>query len=214
MDQLRQQLLSGISKLGIELDEPKIAALIAYLQLFDKWNRSYNLSAIRDINQMVSRHLLDSLAILPHVRGKRLIDVGTGGGLPGIPLAICLPDSEVHLLDSNGKKTRFLFQVKTELKLDNVQVHHGRVEAYQPEVKYDAVVSRAFASLQDMTDGCEHLLNSHGRFWAMKGIYPTDELKPLAKHYKVANSHELMVPGESGERHLLEIIPSERVESA
>ncbi|MCV6621216.1 MAG: 16S rRNA (guanine(527)-N(7))-methyltransferase RsmG [Cellvibrionaceae bacterium] len=205
--QLRDRLETGVTKLGLELDSDRIDGLLAYIQLFDKWNKAYNLSAIRNIEDMISRHLLDSLAILPFVEGQRLIDVGTGGGLPGIPMAICHPEREIHLLDSNGKKTRFLFQVKTELKLDNVQVHNCRVESYQPETLFDGVMSRAFASLEDMTQGCRHLLKESGRFWAMKGIYPTDELKPLQKHYIVANSHALMIPGEEGERHLLEIQP-------
>lgn len=203
--QLRNQLVAGIAKLDLNLDESVIERLLEYIKLFDKWNKTYNLSAIRNIDAMVSRHLLDSLAILPYIEGQRLIDVGTGGGLPGIPMAICHPDKDIHLLDSNGKKTRFLFQVKTLLQLDNVEVHNCRVESYQPEALFDGVMSRAFASLEDMTSGCRHLLKESGRFWAMKGIYPTDELKPLEKHYIVANSHALMIPGEEGERHLLEI---------
>lgn len=203
--QLRNQLVAGIAKLELSLDDSIIERLLEYIKLFDKWNKTYNLSAVRNIDAMVSRHLLDSLAILPYIEGQRLIDVGTGGGLPGIPMAICHPDKDIHLLDSNGKKTRFLFQVKTLLQLDNVEVHNCRVESYQPEVLFDGVMSRAFASLEDMTSGCRHLLKENGRFWAMKGIYPTDELKPLEKHYIVANSHALTIPGEEGERHLLEI---------
>ncbi|MBB6520193.1 16S rRNA (guanine(527)-N(7))-methyltransferase RsmG [Pseudoteredinibacter isoporae] len=204
---LRNRLEAGLNTLDVSLPDDTIECLVAYIQLFDKWNKTYNLSAVRDIDAMVSRHLLDSLAILPFVEGQRLIDVGTGGGLPGIPMAICHPEREIHLLDSNGKKTRFLFQVKTLLKLDNVQVHNCRVESFQPEDKFDGVMSRAFASLEDMTQGCHHLLKENGRFWAMKGIYPTDELKPLEKHYIVANSHALTIPGEEGERHVLEIRP-------
>lgn len=204
---LRNRLEAGLKKLDLCLEDATIERLLAYIQMFDKWNKTYNLSAVRDIDAMISRHLLDSLAILPFVEGQRLIDVGTGGGLPGIPMAICHPEREVHLLDSNGKKTRFLFQVKTLMQLDNVQVHNCRVESFQPEERFDGVMSRAFASLEDMTTGCRHLLKENGRFWAMKGIYPTDELKPLAKHYIVANSHALTIPGEEGERHLLEIRP-------
>ncbi|GAA6151394.1 16S rRNA (guanine(527)-N(7))-methyltransferase RsmG [Pseudoteredinibacter isoporae] len=203
----RTRLDAGLKQLGLHLPDDIVERLLAYIQLFEKWNKTYNLSAVRDINAMISRHLLDSLAILPFVEGQRLIDVGTGGGLPGIPMAICHPEREVHLLDSNGKKTRFLFQVKTLLGLDNVQVHNCRVESYQPEALFDGVMSRAFASLEDMTNGCQHLIKENGRFWAMKGIYPTDELKPLEKNYIVANSHALTIPGEEGERHLLEIRP-------
>lgn len=205
LDPLQKTLAHGLRQMGLELEESVQARLIAYIRLFEKWNKAYNLSAVRNVNDMVNRHLLDSLSILNHIKGQRLIDVGTGGGLPGIPLAICRPDTKVDLLDSNGKKTRFLFQVKTTLGLDNVEVLNCRVESHQPTELYDGVVSRAFASLEDMTSGCRHLLKPEGRFWAMKGIYPTDELKPLEKHYMVASCHELMIPGEEGQRHLLEI---------
>lgn len=204
-EELLQQLSKGCKTMGLQVGERQLTLLIRYIELFAKWNKAYNLSAVRDVNTMVSRHLLDSLAVLPLIKAKNLIDVGTGGGLPGIPLAICHPDWQLTLLDSNGKKTRFLHQVKTELELDNVTVVNARVEAYQPSVLFDGVVSRAFSSLEDMVNGCQHLLTAQGRFWAMKGIYPEDELKPLAKHYIVANSFKLQIPREEGERHLLEI---------
>ena len=139
------------------LDVSVQARLLDYLVLLHKWNRAYNLTAVRDPQQMVTRHLLDSLSIAPHVRGQRLIDVGTGGGLPGVPLSILFPDREFHLLDSNGKKTRFLFQVKTALGLDNMAVHQARVESFE-QGPFDAVLSRAVASLEDMVTGCRHLL--------------------------------------------------------
>jgi 16S rRNA (guanine527-N7)-methyltransferase len=177
--------------------------MLAYIELFHKWNQAYNLSAIRDIESQVDRHLLDSLSVAPYIDAEQLIDVGTGGGLPGIPLAILYPHKRFTLLDSNGKKARFLFQVKTQLRLDNVQIQNCRVEAFRPQQRFDAVISRAFASLKDMTDGCRHLLSDNGVFYAMKGIYPTDELSALEKNYKVSQSYPLQIPREEGERHLL-----------
>ncbi len=207
VDDLAPRLIAGARDMGVELSDVQVSQLLAYLELFHKWNKTYNLSAIRDMAQQLDRHLLDSLSVVPHVRGQRLIDVGTGGGLPGIPLAIVFPATRFTLLDSNGKKTRFLFQVKTALGLDNVQVQNCRVEAYRPDELYDGVISRAFASLKDMTDGCRHLIHEQGVFYAMKGLYPTDELSALEKNYKVSASYPLRVPREDGERHLLVLTP-------
>lgn len=217
-DDLQRQLEKGVKQLELDVSDKQLNLLLDYIELFDKWNRAYNLSAIRDISEMVSRHLLDSLAVMAHVKtyfdssdAQRFIDVGTGGGLPGIPLAIMFPDKSFTLLDSNGKKTRFLFQVKTELKLGNVTVENNRVEKYQPEEPFDGVISRAFASIEDMTDGCAHFLKPGGYFWAMKGIYPVDELAAVEKNYTVADSHRLQVPGSDGERHLLLIQPLDHI---
>lgn len=217
-DDLQRQLEKGVKQLELDVSDKQLNLLLDYIELFDKWNRAYNLSAIRDISEMVSRHLLDSLAVMSHVKAyfdssdaQRFIDVGTGGGLPGIPLAIMFPDKSFTLLDSNGKKTRFLFQVKTELKLSNVTVENNRVEKYQPEEPFDGVISRAFASIEDMTDGCAHFLKPGGYFWAMKGIYPVDELAAVEKNYTVADSHRLQVPGSDGERHLLLIQPLDHI---
>jgi len=202
-DVLKARLVEGAQQMGIALTDQQAADLLAYLLLFEKWNKAYNLSAVRDIEQMLSRHLLDSLSVVPYIDQQDYIDVGTGGGLPGIPLAIMFPEKRFTLLDSNGKKSRFQFQAVTELKLGNVSVHNGRVEQFQPAELFDGVISRAFASLKDMTDGCQHLLKPCGRFLAMKGIYPEDELSDLGKHYKVSASYPLQVPDEDGERHLL-----------
>ncbi len=202
----RKLLLQGAIELGVNVSDIQVELLLSYLALLAKWNKTYNLSAIRDTEQMVGRHLLDSLSVVPCVQacaGMRVIDVGTGGGLPGIVLAVMFPDRHFTLLDSNGKKTRFLFQVETQLKLDNVQIENCRVEEHQPTRFYSAVISRAFASLKDMTDGCTHLLEDNGLFLAMKGVYPTDELSELEKRYKVSASHQLRVPGEEGERHIV-----------
>lgn len=202
-DVLKVRLVEGALQMGMTLSAQQADDLLAYLLLFEKWNKAYNLSAVRDIEQMLPRHLLDSLSVVPYIDAENYIDVGTGGGLPGIPLAIMFPEKRFTLLDSNGKKSRFQFQAITELKLSNVTVHNGRVEEFQPDELFDGVISRAFASLKDMTDGCHHLLKANGRFLAMKGIYPEDELSDLGKHYKVSASYPLEVPDEDGERHLL-----------
>jgi 16S rRNA (guanine527-N7)-methyltransferase len=199
------QLERGLAQIGVTASVRQQQQLVGYLLLFEKWNKAYNLSAVRDRTTMVSRHLLDSLVVLEHLRGHRFIDVGTGGGLPGIPLAIMKPDCHFTLLDSNGKKTRFLFQVKTELALDNVAVENCRVETYDPQLRFDGVISRAFASLNAMVTGCTQLLSHSGRFWALKGVFPETELSDLPKHYTVEACHRLTVPGCDGERHLLEI---------
>ncbi len=204
---LKKRLVSGAEKMGVALTDSQATQLLDYIQLFHKWNKTYNLSAIRDIESQVDRHLLDSLSVVPYIEADNMIDVGTGGGLPGIPLAIMFPQKNFTLLDSAGKKTRFLFQVKTQLKLDNVQVENRRVESFHPERLFDAVISRAFASLKDMTDGCQHLLADGGVFYAMKGIYPTDELSEVEKNYKVSDSYPLQIPREDGERHLLVLTP-------
>ncbi len=200
-----QLLMSGAQQLGVELKLQQVDQLLAYLRLFDKWNHAFNLSAIREPAAMVKLHLLDSLSIVPLLQGERLIDVGSGGGLPGIPLAITFPEKTFTLLDSAGKKTRFLFQVKQELGLDNVTVENRRVEHYQPVQGYDGVISRAFASLPDMVKNCAHLLTKGGRFWAMKGQVPVEELKEIEANYALEHCHSLQVPGVEAQRCLLVI---------
>ncbi|WP_347329860.1 16S rRNA (guanine(527)-N(7))-methyltransferase RsmG [Marinimicrobium locisalis] len=207
-DALNARLDAGLSALALTLSGAQKKQLLTYLAEFHKWNRAYNLSAIRDIDAMLDRHLLDSLSVLKHVQNRapeRLIDVGTGGGLPGIPLAIAVPECQIVLLDSAGKKTRFLFHVKTQLGLDNVTVENRRVEQYQPDPPFDVVISRAFASLADMINGCEHLLALEGLFMAMKGVYPQEELAEVEGRVQLVDSHRLQVPGNDGERHLLEL---------
>lgn len=206
--QLRQSLIAGIEALSLTLSDQQVDLLLRYLQLLIKWNKAYNLTAIRDPLAMVPKHLLDSLTIAPHITGERFIDVGAGAGLPGMVLAIVFPERYFDLLDSNGKKTRFLFQVKTELGLNNINVHHCRVEQHQVNPGYDGVLSRAFATLMDMVRGSQQLLKPGGYFYAMKGLYPEDELKQLSamtKHYTVERCHRLSVPGDSGQRHLVVI---------
>ncbi|UUA71610.1 16S rRNA (guanine(527)-N(7))-methyltransferase RsmG [Cellvibrio sp. QJXJ] len=213
--ELRAQLLRGAIEMSVALNETQIEKLLAYVREFEKWNKAYNLSAVRDIRQMVARHLLDSLSVVPWFTANkkfsaaRVIDVGTGGGLPGIPLAIMFPEQQFTLLDSNGKKTRFLFHVKTLLGLSNVSVENRRVEEFKPEQKFDVVISRAFASLQDMTDGCTHLLVDKGFFLAMKGLFPQDELAPIADKIALIESVKLLVAETDGERHLLVLQPQQ-----
>jgi 16S rRNA (guanine527-N7)-methyltransferase len=203
---LLTRLQRGCEALGLAPDSAQQERLLDYLALLLKWNNAYNLTSVRAPAQMVTRHLLDSLAVAPHLGGGHIIDVGTGAGLPGVPLAIIFPGTRFALLDSNGKKTRFLFQVKTALCLDNMQIHHARVESFRPPELFEAVLSRAFASLADMAAGCGHLLAPAGRLLAMKGAYPEEELAALGPEYKVSAVHVLDVPGLDEQRHLVEIM--------
>lgn len=200
------QLQHGCEALGISLEPGQQERLLNYLELLRKWNKTYNLTAVREPAQMLTRHLLDSLAIAPLLPAGSCLDVGTGAGLPGVPLAILFSQRRFSLLDSNGKKTRFLFQVKTELCLDNISVHHARVESFEPPEPYDVVLSRAFASLGDMVSGCRHLLAPAGRFLAMKGAYPAAELEALGPAFADRTIHRLDVPGLAEQRHLVELI--------
>ncbi len=195
----------GLRQLSLVLSDTQVNQLLDYLSLLEKWNGAYNLTSIREPDKMLRLHLLDSLSIAPMISGERIIDVGTGPGLPGIPLAILFPDRQFTLMDSNGKKIRFLFQVRTQLGLENVEEIQSRVEAYRPTKPFDAVTSRAFTSLKDMVEKCTHLIDEQGSFYAMKGQYPVKELSALPKHYNVVASHQLQVPGVEGERHLIEI---------
>ena len=199
------RLQQGCDELKLSLGSDQQARLIDYVALLLKWNTAYNLTAVRDEAQMVTRHLLDSLAIAHFLVGQRVLDVGTGAGLPGVPMAILFPQREFHLLDSNGKKTRFLFQVKTALRLDNMVVHHARVQTFRVAEPFDAVLSRAFASLQDMMHGCRHLLAPEGRLLAMKGAYPAQELDAIGQEGAQVVVHPLVVPGLGEHRHLVEI---------
>lgn len=208
MDALGKQLNLGAQKLGLELSEQQQQSLLAYLQLLIKWNKAYNLTAIREPERMVGLHLLDSLAVHPYIQdADNIIDVGTGAGLPGVVLAIMNPNKTFTLLDSNGKKTRFLVQCKIDLQLDNLTVVNSRVEAFKPPQLFDMIISRAFASLADMTGWCKHLLAQGGCFLAMKGQYPDEEISAIAHEYKVLAKHELHIPQVEGERHLLTIAP-------
>ena len=197
-----------MSRLDLELSSAQQGKLIHYLIMLDKWNKAYNLSGIKGIEQMLHYHLLDSLAIIKHIAGNIILDVGTGGGLPGIPLAICFPDKKILLLDSNGKKTRFLFQVKTELGLENIEIFHNRVETFQSPEQIDIVLCRAYASLDKIVMQCGHLLNKNSKILAMKGQYPEKEIQDLPESYTFIKTIELNVPGVEGSRHLIEIVPA------
>ena len=197
------ELSQGARQLGIDLSDSQHSQLLAYLALLIKWNKAYNLTAVRDPDEMVSRHLLDSLSVVPFIAGDRWLDVGSGGGMPGIPLAILFPGMKVTVLDSNGKKTRFLTQVKLELKLDNLEVIHSRVEAFKPELPFTGIVSRAFSSLEDFTEWTRHLGDTDTRWLAMKGLHPADELVALPTDFHLDSAQALTVPGCQGQRHLL-----------
>lgn len=203
MQALKTQLQAGVQQLNLELSDDQVDKLMSYLILLQKWNKVYNLTAIRDPEEMLVKHILDSLAIVPHISGQRIIDVGTGGGLPGIPLAICFPDKQVDLLDSNSKKTRFLIQAKAELGLVNTKVIHSRVEEYQPEPLYDGVVSRAFAAMNDMLHWTHHLIPVQGHWWAMKAQKDFEDLSLLSKQVHIEDVIDLTVPFLNAERILV-----------
>ncbi|MBE7374139.1 16S rRNA (guanine(527)-N(7))-methyltransferase RsmG [Pseudomonas lopnurensis] len=204
-EQHADELMRGARELGIELSDRRQQQLLAYLALLIKWNKAYNLTAVRDPDEMVSRHLLDSLSVVPFVAeaGQRWLDVGSGGGMPGVPLAIMFPERSFTLLDSNGKKTRFLTQVKLELQLANLEIVHSRVEQYRPATPFDGITSRAFSSLQDFADWTRHLGAADSRWLAMKGVQPDDELQALPDDFHLDACHVLKVPGCQGQRHLL-----------
>lgn len=196
------RLSHGLDKMGISLDTDTCNAQIQYLQLIQKWNRAFNLTAITDLDHMVIRHLLDSLSILPFIDASPVLDVGTGAGLPGIPLALARPDIEFVLLDSNGKKTRFLTQVKIELGIENIEIIHSRVEDYRPGKTFSIVTCRAFAALNTILVRTQHLLTSETRILAMKGKL---EMPALDAGFKQVDSHPLQVAWLNEERQLIEI---------
>ncbi|MCQ4260350.1 16S rRNA (guanine(527)-N(7))-methyltransferase RsmG [Stutzerimonas stutzeri] len=200
-----EELDDGARQLGVQISEGQRDQLLAYLALLSKWNKAYNLTAVRNTAEMVSRHLLDSLSVAPYVQlgGTRWLDVGSGGGMPGIPLAILFPERHFTLLDSNGKKTRFLTQVKLELKLTNLEVVHSRVEQFAPAQPFTGITSRAFSSLEDFTNWTRHLGDRDARWLAMKGVQPDDELQALPSDFELERCLVLKVPGCQGQRHLL-----------
>ncbi|HEU4664955.1 MAG TPA: 16S rRNA (guanine(527)-N(7))-methyltransferase RsmG [Dokdonella sp.] len=200
-DPLRQRLGAGLAALRLELPDAAVERLLDYVELLHRWNATYNLSAVRDPAEMVTRHLLDSLAIVPYVRGATLADLGTGAGLPGLPLAIVAPERAVTLVDSNGKKTRFLRAAVRELRLANVSVAESRVESMRG--RFDCITARAFASLADMLGWGGHLLAPGGLWLALKGRHPQDELDALPGGFTVEAVVPLVVPGLEAERHVV-----------
>ena len=206
---LANELRAGLGRLsGAGLDAVQVSRLLAYLELLQRWNRAYNLTAIRDPDEMVIRHLLDSLSVLPWIRGTRVLDAGTGAGLPGVPLAIARPDLTVTLLDSAGKKVRFLNHVARELRLENVLPVQARLESFQPESDCDTIISRAFSSLAAFARAARHLAGD-ARLLAMKGRYPVEELDSLPCWVRVESVQKLAVPGLQEDRHLviMSVIP-------
>ncbi|WP_333620473.1 16S rRNA (guanine(527)-N(7))-methyltransferase RsmG [Pantoea septica] len=197
------KLASLLKAAGISLSDQQKEQLVAYVGLLDKWNKAYNLTSVRDPQQMLVRHILDSIVVAPHLKGERFIDVGTGPGLPGIPLAIVLPQVHFTLLDSLGKRVRFLRQVQHELGLPNITPVQSRVETFPSEPPFDGVISRAFASLQDMVNWCHHLPSAQGQFYALKGVRPDDEIASLPAGFRLISVEALQVPELDGERHLV-----------
>lgn len=200
MDSCRDKLNQGLADLNLSITERQQQQLLRFIKLIEKWNKAYNLTAVRDPLEMVSLHLLDSLAILPQVKSPRIADIGTGAGLPGIPLAICMPECHFTLIDSNAKKTRFVQQVVLELPLKNVDIIHGRVELLRPDVLFSSVISRAFASMGDILKLTGHLLADEGVLLAMKGQISEQELSALSTEYSVI---PLVVPGIDAGRCLI-----------
>lgn len=204
---LAKQLQQGLTELGLNIDDAIQNKLLGYVDLLHKWNRAYNLTAVRKPELMVTRHLLDSLVITPYLKPGRILDVGTGAGLPGIPLALIRPEDEFFLLDSNSKKTRFITQAVAELGLKNVTVVQARVEDYKPGDHFDTIMSRAYSTLANMIAGTRHLLAEGGVFFALKGVYPVAELDEIPADMELIDSIELHVPMLDAERHLLIIQP-------
>ncbi len=196
-----------LEQAGISLTDHQKNQLVGYVDMLNKWNKAYNLTSVRDPNEMLIRHILDSIVVAPHLKGERFIDVGTGPGLPGIPLSIVRPESHFTLLDSLGKRVRFLRQVQHELKLETIYPVQSRVEAFPAEPPFDGVISRAFASLNDMIDWCKHLPAENGRFYALKGVLPEDEIAQMPEGFEVEEAIKLHVPQLEGERHLVIVKP-------
>jgi len=201
---LTSKLESLLSKTSLKVSSQQVNLLIQYVELLHKWNKAYNLTSVRDPQEMLIKHIMDSLMVGEVLKGDNFIDVGTGPGLPGIPLAILYPERNFVLLDSLGKRITFLRQVVFQLKLTNVQPVKSRVEDYQGETPLDGVLSRAFSSLNDMVSWCSHLITEeNGHFFALKGQYPVDEIADLPENISVVSSHEITVPELIGERHVL-----------
>ena len=204
---LRQQLEHGLKQMGLHYSVAEQQKLVHYIQLIARWNKTFNLTAIRDVEEMVSKHLLDSLAVQPYVEGKAVLDVGSGAGLPGIPFAITSPDKHFVLIDTNGKKTRFLTQAKIDLKLENVEVINQRVEDYQPmreghRIYFDVITARAYAATENILSSTLHLQNESTRILVMQGKL---DKQLNSEQHELLESHTLNVYGLDAERHLLEI---------
>ncbi|GAB3025910.1 16S rRNA (guanine(527)-N(7))-methyltransferase RsmG [Bowmanella dokdonensis] len=203
--ELLASLQQHLASLSLEVDAGKQHDLIAFVQLINKWNKAYNLTSVRDPQEMLVKHILDSIVVAPHLKGQHFIDVGTGPGLPGIPLAIMLPQCQFVLLDSLGKRIRFIKQAAHELGLTNIVAVQSRVEEFVPSRPFDGVLSRAFASVKDMLHWCQHLVDSQGVFIALKGQFPADEIQQMPPQFRLGEVIRLEVPGLQAERHLVTI---------
>ncbi|MGL4937139.1 16S rRNA (guanine(527)-N(7))-methyltransferase RsmG [Shewanella sp.] len=203
---LSAQLEAYLGEINLPATVEQKKQLIDFVGMIHKWNKAYNLTSVRDPEAMLIRHIMDSLVVSKHLQGERFIDVGTGPGLPGIPLAIMNPDKTFVLLDSLGKRIRFQKQVAFELGITNISSVESRVEAYQPEQKFDGVLSRAFASIEDMLSWCHHLPADHGQYYALKGQLNEQEMRQIPPGFTVTDIIELKVPKLDEQRHLLKII--------
>lgn len=211
MSALETLLAEGIRQQSLVLGEAEQQKLLQFVTLLKKWNQTYNLTSIRNPEEMVTLHLLDSLVMLPFFREQgieRVLDVGTGGGIPGIPLAICLPHIDFVLMDARGKKIRFIQTAIAQLGLKNVSAIHARVEDYQLEnqQRFDRIISRAFASLQDMLQLSRHLCHKNGKFLAMKGQIPQEEIAQLPEGFRIEAINDLSIHGLEAQRHLIQIV--------
>jgi 16S rRNA (guanine527-N7)-methyltransferase len=202
-----ETLQQGIQALDLNLSETTQAQLLDYLRLLEKWNHVYNLTAITDFSEMIPKHLLDSLAVMSHITGRRILDIGTGAGLPGLVLAIAHPDWECTLLDSSSKKIRFVQQVVAELNLTNVHLEHTRIEDFEPSCPFSTIISRAYSSLHDFFAQTEELCEPHGQILAMKGLYPEHEIAELMHLPVRLETIVLQVPQLSAQRHLIVMRP-------
>ena len=206
MTPFSDSLAAGIAQMRLNISPAQQQKLLAYLALLQKWNKTYNLTALRDPAQMVSHHLLDSLTLLPYLaQAESMIDVGSGGGMPAIPAAICCPDLRITMVDANSKKTSFLRQAAIELGLENVAISSSRVE----EQHADIVTSRAFAELADFVRLTRHLLNDNGHWAAMKGVYPADEIFRLPPDIQAYQTDKIHVPTLNAERHIVLLRPTQ-----
>ena len=205
-----QLLRDAASEIGLRLSDQQLSQLMSYVDLLEKWNAAFNLTAVRDRAELISRHVVESLSIAPFLSGTYRADIGTGAGLPGIPLAITEPCVDYVLVDSNGKKTRFLLEVKRALGLSNIEVETTRVENWRPIRPFDAVITRAFADLATTVERIDHVLHDHSVLFAMKTESATDELKALPRHMKEINQREIVVPGRDWSFQLLTIQRSKR----
>ena len=203
--ELKQQLVHSLTQANINITEQQQQQLLGLVAMLNKWNKAYNLTSVRDPKQMLIRHIMDSVVVSPHLKGQRFIDVGTGPGLPGLPLAIINPDKAFVLLDSLGKRIRFQKQVQFELGIHNVTSVESRIESYQDEQGFDGVLSRAFASIQDMLNWCHHLPKSDGVFYALKGQLNDNEMETIPTEFELLETINLHVPELDEQRHLLKL---------